>query len=159
MVVAQKYFNRISASPQDYPVEYTLHLDNFEFWYQNVFKSSLFEAHHIIPKNVLRDNLNLQNILDWARNNGENWDFGGIDNGIMLQKRKKNNLGEVVGDHANHPNYDDQITQKIDDIFLQNNGDLSSSFDDFVEFVESLKIQLNSDVIEGEFIVNTIIIP
>lgn len=134
-------------------------MDNFEAWYLNVFKSNLFEAHHIIPKNVLRDNANLQSILDWARNNGKTWGFGDIDNGIMLQKRRKNNLGEVVGDHANHPHYDEQIYQKIDDIIENNNGNMSDAYDDFVEFVNDLKQQINTEVVEGNLIINTITIP
>ena len=158
-VIAQKYFNRINQNPTNYLSDYTLHIDDFETWYSNVFKSNLFEAHHIIPKNVLRDNANLQNILDWARNNNKYWDFGDIDNGIMLQKRRKNISGEVVGDHANHPNYDTQITQKIDDIFNQSNGNMPDAFDDLIDFVDDLKLLLNTDVVEGSQIVNTITIP
>jgi len=158
-VVAQKYFNRINQTPGNYLSDYTLHLDDFDTWYSNVFKSNLFEAHHIIPKNVLRDNGNFQSILDWARNNGKNWDFGNIDNGIMLQKRRKNSLGEVVGDHANHPKYDEYITKKIDDIFTDSNGNMSDAFDDLVDFVDDLKLELNSQVVEGDKIVNTLIVP
>lgn len=157
--VAQKYFNRIIENPTNYLSEYTLHLNDFDAWYANVFKSELFEAHHIIPKNVLRDNANLQSILDWARNNGKSWDFGDIDNGIMLQKRRKNNIGEVVGDHANHPEYDRQIREKINQIYNENSGNLSDAYDDFIDFVNDLKQQINAEVVEGNQIINTITIP
>lgn len=157
--VAQKYFNRIKQNPTIHISDYTLHLDDFETWYTSVFKSDLFEAHHMIPKNVLRDNLNLQQILNWAKSNNKIWDFGGIDNGIMLQKRKMNTVGEVVGDHANHPNYDIQISRKIDNIFAQNNGNMAEAFDDVLDFVNDLRDQLNRDVVDGNFIVNNLVIP
>lgn len=158
-IVAQKYFNRIKQNPSNYLSDYTLHLDDFDNWYNNVFKSNLFEAHHVIPKNVLRDNPNLQSILDWARKNNKTWDFGDIDNGIMLQKRRKNNLGEVVGDHANHPSYDTDVSDKIDDIFNESNGNMSEAYDDFVDFVNDLKTELNLQVVEGDKIVNNLIVP
>ncbi|CAM4126065.1 AHH domain-containing protein [Zobellia nedashkovskayae] len=157
--VAQKYFNRIQQNPSNYLSEYTLHLDDFDNWHKNVFQSNLFEAHHIIPKNVLRDNANLQSILDWARKNNKTWDFGDLENGIMLQKRRKNSLGEVVGDHANHPAYDEGITNKIDEIFNESNGNMSDAFDDFIDFVNDLKVELNSQVVEGDKVVNSLIIP
>jgi hypothetical protein len=86
-------------------------------------------------------------------------EWGDIDNGIMLQKRRKNSLGEVVGDHANHPQYDIQINQKINNIFNESSGNMSDAFDDVVDFVNDLKVQLNTDVVEGSQIVNTITIP
>lgn len=157
--VAQKYFNRIKQNPNDYISDYTTHLNDFDSWYANVFKSELFEAHHIIPKNVLRDNANLQNILDWARKNGKKWDFGEIENGIMLQKRRKNSLGEIVGDHANHPEYDRQIREKINRIYNESNGNMSDAFDDLDDFVKDLKQQINTEVVNGDKIINTITIP
>jgi hypothetical protein len=68
-------------------------------------------------------------------------------------------LGEVLGDHANHPRYDEQITARIDQIFAENNSVLKDSFDDLIVFVNNLKSQIKSDVIDGTFIVNTLIIP
>lgn len=103
------------------------------------------------------DNENLQRIIDWARNNNKTWDFGGIDNGIMLQKRRKNNLGEVAGDHANHPQYDIQIRQKISEI-VTDNVNMYDTYDDFIDFVDDLKIQLKNEVVEGDQIVNTLTI-
>ena len=154
--MAQKYFNKIKASPNDYLNEYTKNLDNFDKWYSEVFKSNLFEAHHIIPKQVL-ENVNLKKILDWARKNNKSWDFGGLDNGIMLQKRKKNIRGEIVGDHANHPNYNTIINDKItNEIF--DASDLEGSFKELIEFTNDLKRKINKDVIEGNSIVNDLII-
>jgi len=113
----------------------------------------LFEAHHIIPKNVLIENVKLQKLLDWAKANNKDFDFGGLDNGIMLQKRKKVN-GDMVGDHANHPRYDDQFQQIFDDMIDENN--FARSFDDFKDLTSSLKTQLTDKVVNGTNIVNDI---
>lgn len=154
--VAQKYFNKIKKSPKEYLDGYTKNLDNFDKWYSEVFQSNLFEAHHIIPKQVL-DNADLKKILDWARKNNKSWDFGGLNNGVMLQKIKKNISGEIVGDHANHPNYNTLINNKIsNEIF--DPSDLEGSFKELMEFTNKLKQKLNQEVIEGENIVSNLII-
>lgn len=103
------------------------------------------------------ENANLKKILDWARKNNKSWDFGGLDNGVMLQKRKKNISGEIVGDHANHPNYNAIINDKItNEIF--DASDLEGSFKELIEFTNDLKRKINKDVIEGNSIVNDLII-
>lgn len=67
--------------------------------------------------------------------------------------------GEVVGDHANHPSYDRDISDRIDEIFNESNGNMSDAYDDFFGFVNDLKTELNSQVVEGDKIVNTLIVP
>lgn len=84
------------------------------------------------------------------------WDFGDLDNGIMLQKRKKNIIGEVVGDHSNHPTYNTLIYKKIDETFLDSKGNLKDAFDELESLTKSLIDKLSKEVIEGDKIVNNI---
>lgn len=62
------------------------------------------DAHHIIPKKLIKDNAVVQKAIDAG------FDFNGEINGIAVKKyrRATNN-----GVHANHPNYTNQIKEKI----------------------------------------------
>ena len=92
---------------------------DFETWYNNVFKKYdlgeplNFEVHHIIPISVLKKNKALQELLLWAEKNGKKFDFNGLDNAIPLQKKR---LKYEISGHANHPDYDKAIIDKIKNI-------------------------------------------
>ncbi len=71
----------------------------------NVFIKD-YQAHHIIPKELLNTSEGLQ----FYFNNGGKLKFNSIDNGIMLKK-------SVI--HGNHPDYNDYITKSINKIFMK----------------------------------------
>jgi hypothetical protein len=105
------------------------------------------------PSDRILDNPNLKKILDWARKNNKTWNFGGLDNGIMLQKRTRNIIGEIVGDHANHPNYNKLINEEIGRVIF-NPTDMEDSFDELIKFTNNLKDKINKEVINGGSIIN-----
>ncbi len=65
-----------------------------------------YQAHHIIPKELLNTSEGLQ----FYFNNGGKLKFNSIDNGIMLKK-------SVI--HGNHPDYNKLILNKIDDAYYK----------------------------------------
>jgi hypothetical protein len=101
---ARKYFDNIVKE------------GNFEDWYASTFKKYdlgeplNFEAHHIIPIDVLEQNLELQELLFKFQ---DQFDFNSIDNGIPLPKKS---LRFDQAGHANHPKYDMAIRKQVDDI-------------------------------------------
>ncbi|EKB57007.1 hypothetical protein [Bergeyella zoohelcum] len=79
---------------------------------------------------------------------------GGASNTDNTNGVDSNGLATTIT--ANHPNYNNYIDQKIDNIVLNNKGDLEASFDDFLEFTQDLKKRINIEVIKGDNIINNI---
>ena len=85
------------AETKDYAKKYfetVVKEGDFDDWFKNNFskyeKGTLnFEAHHIIPIDVLKTNIDLQQLLFDLKKADPNFsfDFNGIDNGMMLQKK------------------------------------------------------------------------
>ncbi len=71
-----------------------------------------YEAHHIIPKSLLEHSLGLR----FYYNNGGKFKFNSSQNGLFI-KRVRTNI--VNGTHANHPNYNQMMLQKIDNIYAK----------------------------------------
>jgi len=115
-----------------------------------------FEAQHIFPIDVLKTNKELKDLLYWAEQNGKTFDFNGIDNGMMLQKKS---IGLEVTGHTNHPQYNDAISEKItliiSDTRFANKPD--RAFDALKDFITSTKAKLKSEVLLGNKNVNEII--
>jgi len=67
-----------------------------------------YEAHHIIPVNMLDESIGLQ----FYYNNGGKLNFNTLENGMMIRKVSKK------GFHANHPTYSQLILQKIETQYI-----------------------------------------
>ena len=134
---------------------------DFETWYNNVFKKYdlgeplNFEVHHIIPISVLKDNEALQELLLWAEKNGKKFDFNGLDNAIPLQKKR---LKYEISGHANHPDYDNAIDEKITEIITspRNRNKPEKAFEEIQELIQKSKDILEKDVLLGTKDVNQI---
>ena len=134
---------------------------DFETWYNNVFKKYdlgeplNFEVHHIIPISVLKENEALQELLLWAEKNGKKFDFNGLDNAIPLQKKR---LKYEISGHANHPDYDNAIDEKITEIITspRNLNKPEKAFEEIQELIQKSKDILEKDVLLGTKDVNQI---
>ena len=134
---------------------------DFETWYNNVFKKYdlgeplNFEVHHIIPISVLKDNEALQELLLWAEKNGKKFDFNGLDNAIPLQKKR---LKYEISGHANHPDYDINLDEKITEIITspRNLNKPEKAFEEIQELIQKSKDILEKDVLLGTKDVNQI---
>ena len=133
---------------------------DFETWYNNVFKKYdlgeplNFEVHHIIPISVLEKNKALQELLLWAEKNGKKFDFNGLDNAIPLQKKR---LKYEISGHANHPDYDINLDEKITIIINNANGNNMLAFDRIKKLIQKSKDKLEKEVLLGNKDVNDII--
>ena len=143
---ARKYFDKFETG-------------NFEDWYQNTFKKYdtkeplNFEVHHVIPINVLEENKEFQEVLLWAEKNGKRFDFNSIDNGIPLQKKR---IKYEQSGHANHPKYDEVMTEKLLKI-TESPLSEEKKFDAIKDIIEKTKNKLEQDVLLGNKDVNQII--
>ncbi len=133
---------------------------DFETWYNNVFKKYdlgeplNFEVHHIIPISVLEKNKALQELLLWAEKNGKKFDFNGLDNAIPLQKKR---LKYEISGHANHPDYDINLDEKITIIINNANGNNMLAFDRIKKLIQKSKDKLEKEVLLGNKDVNDIV--
>ena len=134
---------------------------DFETWYNNVFKKYdlgeplNFEVHHIIPISVLKENEALQELLLWAEKNGKKFDFNGLDNAIPLQKKR---LKYEISGHANHPDYDINLDEKITEIITspRNLNKPEKAFEEIQELIQKSKDILEKEVLLGTKDVNQI---
>ncbi len=118
----------------------------------NVFIKD-YEAHHIIPKNLLEKSKGLQ----FYYNNGGTYRFNSIENGIMLKKVSKG------GYHAKHPNYTRFVLSEVEKINKSiNSTKLSipaknSLFEKkLIKLKNNIKSQLIKDCINNNKKVNAI---
>jgi hypothetical protein len=72
-----------------------------------------FEAHHIIPKDLLLDE-DMIELRNFVSRNKENFDFNGIDNGIPVHKLDAKY--PELGGHSSHPEYNNLSREKIVEI-------------------------------------------
>jgi hypothetical protein len=118
--------NRIIDMPQTKALakEYAQHAGikdaDFEDWFTNTFKkyeggTPNFEAHHVIPVDVLKGNDKLKELLyNLQKNNPDfKFDFNGIDNGMMVPKKS---ISLDINGHAKHNEYSLAIDNKISEI-------------------------------------------
>ena len=152
------------AETKDYARKYfetVVKEGDFDDWFKNNFskyeKGTLnFEAHHIIPIDVLKNNDKLQQLLFDLKKADPNFsfDFNGIDNGMMLQKKS---LKLDVNGHASHKKYSDAIDTKITEIC--SNKELSDieKFDKIEYLIKNAKNKLEKEVLLGNKDVNDIV--
>ena len=133
---------------------------DFETWYNNVFKKYdlgeplNFEVHHIIPISVLEKNKALQELLLWAEKNGKKFDFNGLDNAIPLQKKR---LKYEISGHANHPNYDKAIIERVNIILSNESYSELRKFNEIQALIKIGKEKLETNVLLGTKNVNDIV--
>ncbi|WP_281324514.1 AHH domain-containing protein [Flavobacterium sp. IMCC34518] len=107
-----------------------------------------------MPVNVLENNKEFQELLLWAQKEDKVFDFNSIDNGIPLQK--KSLKFEKTG-HANHPDYDKVIDNKIKDIMSNDILDEGEKFEEVQKLINNTKQKLEKDVLLGNKDVNQIL--
>ena len=160
-IIAQKYW--VNNAIAEYKIGYT----NFDDWYNDIFLNKInrqpnaaFEAHHILPIDVLETNENLQKIIKWAKDNGKANElrYNNIENGIMVAKKKINDVEVLVPGHANHPTYTNQIKVKLNgpDVFNPNN--MQNSFDNLKDYIENIRQKIKTQVVEGDTNINDLIL-
>jgi hypothetical protein len=144
--IAKYYWDNVPAARYDY-TDYNEWLDK-AFRNGSGARSPLFQAHHVIPIDVLETNADLQKLFKWARDNGHpTFDFNNIDNGIMVITKKVN---LDINGHGNHPNYSAKIQTKITQI-ITDNGMSVSAINAVKAEINRIKDKINSDVIRGTF--------
>jgi len=147
------------AFAKDYAQKIGIADADFDSWFENTFKkyegqTLNFEAHHIFPIDVLKTNKELKELLYWAEKNGKTFDFNGIDNGMMLQKKS---IGLDVTGHTNHPQYNDAISEKITNVINGFHNDNEAAFNAIIDLVNDTKSELKTMVLLGNKNVNEII--
>ena len=154
------------AETKDYARKYfdtVVKEGDFDDWFKNNFskyeKGTLnFEAHHIIPIDVLKTNPYLQKLLFDLKKADPNFsfDFNGIDNGMMLQKKS---LKLDVNGHASHKKYSDAIDVKITEIITskRNLNKPEKAFEEIQELIKKSKNRLEKEVLLGNKDVNDIV--
>lgn len=154
------------AETKDYAKKYfetVVKEGDFDDWFKNNFskyeKGALnFEAHHIIPIDVLKNNDKLQQLLFDLKKADPNFsfDFNGIDNGMMLQKKS---LKLDVNGHASHKKYSDAIDVKITEIITskRNLNKPEKAFEEIQELIKKSKNRLEKEVLLGNKDVNDIV--
>ena len=154
------------AETKDYAKKYfetVVKEGDLDDWFKNNFskyeKGALnFEAHHIIPIDVLKTNPYLKKLLFDLKKADPNFsfDFNGIDNGMMLQKKS---LKLDVNGHASHKKYNDDIDAKITEIITskRNLNKPKKAFEEVQELIKKAKNKLEKEVLLGNKDVNDIV--
>lgn len=154
------------AETKDYAKKYfetVVKEGDFDDWFKNNFskyeKGTLnFEAHHIIPIDVLKTNIDLQQLLFDLKKADPNFsfDFNGIDNGMMLQKKS---LKLDVNGHTIHNDYSREINKKITEIITskRNLNKPKKAFEEVQELIKKSKNRLEKEVLLGNKDVNDIV--
>lgn len=96
----------------------------------------------------------MQEVLLGAEKNDKHFDFNSIDNGIPLQKKK---AAIDLNGHTNHPQYDNAMTNKLDNILNDPLLNDSEKFDEIKSLISTTKNKLEQDVLLGTKDVNQII--
>lgn len=82
------------------------------------------------------------------------FDFNGIDNGMMLQKK---NLNLDINGHTNHKKYNYAIDKKISEICNDINLNNLEKFEEIQELIKNTKIKLEREVLLGSKNVDDIV--
>jgi len=109
---------------------------------EELFKN--YQAHHVIPVNVIKDSENLQELLAHVQKRGLNFEFNNFDNLIFLHK--ENHLGP-------HGEYDKQIIKIVDNISIRN---LDKAVTNFKKEISEIKNKFTTKVIGHKIKINDI---
>jgi hypothetical protein len=156
--LALEYFEHIKKT------DLSLKNVKFDDWFENTFKkyeagTPNFEAHHVIPADLLKSNPDFkQLIFDLHKADPDfKFDFNGLDNGIMLQK--KSLKLDINTGHAKHDVYNREISKKISEI-INNSRNVNKperAFEEIQDLIKSTKEKLKNEVLLGNKDVNDII--
>lgn len=129
---------------------------DFESWFNGTDGIAKFEAHHVIPIDVLESNPYLKDFLyNLQKNNPDfKFDFNSIDNGIMVQK--KSVVLDING-HAKHNEYSLAIDKKISEICGSTSIDDIGKFEEIQDLIQRTKEILKTEVLLGTKNVNEIV--
>lgn len=118
-----------------------------------------YEAHHILPKDLIVNNAAMQFYLTYYKGNNL-LKFNDLENGIML-KKYSSSLGEGKGVHASHENYTSAIRKYLQDTF-DNLGEMTdedkanSLHNKILSLVSGLKTVIKDLCINGGEKVNAL---
>lgn len=118
--------------------------------YNDVFKKYDLNEPLNFEADVLKSNDKFKKLLFDLKKADPNFkfDFNGIDNGMMLQK--KNSDLDING-HTNHDNYSREISKKISEI-ITSKGNVNKpekAFEEIQELIKNTKIKLEKEVLLG----------
>ena len=133
---------------------------DFDKWYNDIYTNGLkktvapFEAHHVIPIDILKTNDKLNNLLfDLKKADPNfNFDFNGIENGIMIQKK---NINLDLNGHGKHNEYSLAISAKVTAI-IDATADQQEAFVKIKSLISNTKETLKNEVLLGSKNVNDI---
>jgi len=116
--------------------------------YENKLIPIKFDAHHIIPKNLLLDD-DMIELRNFVSRNKEIFDFNGLDNGIPVHKFDSDY--PLLGGHSTHPAYSDLSKEKILEIIekSKNKGILNNDlFDEnLLNYINETREKIIDEVI------------
>ena len=156
--LAIEYFEHIKKT------DLSLKNVKFDDWFEKTFKTyekgtPNFEAHHVIPADLLKSNEKFKQLLFDLRKADPDFkfDFNGLDNGIMLQKKSMNL--DIINGHASHKKYNDAIDFKINEIIdnPRNVNKPERAFEEIQELIKNTKEKLKKEVLLGNKDVNDIV--
>ena len=136
--LALEYFEHIKKT------DLTLKNVKFDDWFENTFKkyeagTPNFEAHHVIPADLLKTNEKFKELIFNLQKADPDFkfDFNGLDNGIMLQKKS---VGlDINTGHAKHEVYNREISRKITEICSDSNLNNIDKFEEIEELIKNTK--------------------
>jgi hypothetical protein len=105
--------NKIDINPSNESQIKELFEGKYALYYNGKMREITFEAHHIVPKELLLDP-DLRELHIFVKNNTNKFDFNGLDNGIPIHKYSKE--FKELGGHGNHKEYNRLTKKKILDI-------------------------------------------
>ena len=131
---------------------------DFDNWFKNSFKTTEkgtinFQAHHVIPIEILEKNKDFNELLFRLQDKAD-FDFNGIDNGMMLQAKS---VGQEVAGHAKHKAYTDALDVKVTEICTDAELDDLTKLKEMKKLVNKTKEKLKNEVLLGNKDVNDIV--
>jgi hypothetical protein len=145
-----KELARLYAKKADIPDK------DFDNWFKNSFSATEkgtvnFQAHHVIPIEILEKNDKLNALLFRLQEKAD-FDFNGLDNGMMLQAKS---LNIDVAGHAKHNEYSLAIDKKVTEICASKLDDIDK-LNKIKELIAKTKETLKNEVLLGNKDVNDI---
>ena len=105
--------DKIDINPSNESQIKELFEGKYALYYKGKMRELSFEAHHIVPKELLLDP-DLRELHIFVKNNKDKFDFNGLDNGIPVHKYSKE--FKDLGGHGNHPDYSKLTKKRIEEI-------------------------------------------
>lgn len=107
----------------------------------------------MIPIEILEKNKDFNELLFRLQDKAD-FDFNGIDNGMMLQAKS---VGQEVAGHAKHKAYTDALDVKVTEICTDAELDDLTKLKEMKKLVNKTKEKLKNEVLLGNKDVNDIV--